>query len=150
MSIRWLTVQSFQQSQDLLAAVNALSIHLKSELARIPDEERAAAAEQAKELLSSFFDQFEVILNKVEHEDEEPVLGADPRLRQLARNFIEARRNRRRFRSELFAGSPAHVKYLLHSKGDEDKRILVQCLADLRILLEEHLQVDAERMLGDI
>jgi hypothetical protein len=150
MSIRWLTVQSFQQSQDLLAAVNALSIHLKSELARIPDEERAAAAEQARELLSSFFDQFEVILNKVEHEDEEPVLGADPRLRQLARNFIEARRNRRRFHSELFACSSAHIKHLLHSKGDGDKRALVQCLADLRVLLEEHLQVDAERMLGDI
>jgi hypothetical protein len=149
-SIRWLTVQSFQQSQDLLAAVNALSIHLKSELARIPDEERAEAAEQAREILSSFFDQFEVILSKVEHEDEEPVLGADPRLRQLARNFIEARHNRRRFRSELLADSPGNVKWLLRSKGDGDKRSLVRFLADLRVLLEEHLQVDAERMLGDI
>ena len=40
MSIQWLVVQSFQSSQYLLAAINALSIHLKLEAAGLSDQNR--------------------------------------------------------------------------------------------------------------
>lgn len=150
MSIRWLTVQSFQQSQALLAAINALSIHTKLELANLPDEDGAEAAEAARETLSSFFDHLEAVVVQAEQHEDGLVLGADPRLRQLARSFVDAKRNRRRFRSELFSDKFARVKQLLYSDRKDDKRSLIECLADLRVLIEEHLQVDAERMLGDI
>lgn len=150
MSIRWLTVQSFQQSQALLAAINALSIHTKLELANLPDKEGAGAADEARETLTSFFDQLGSVVGQAEQQEDGLVLGADPRLRQLARSFVDAKRNRRRFKSELFRDKFARVKQLLYSDRKDDKRSLIECLADLRVLIEEHLQVDAERMLGDI
>jgi hypothetical protein len=149
-SIKWLTVQSYHQSHSLLAAINALSIHTKLELAKIPDEEGAQAAANAREQLSALFEQFEKIVGEAERDQGSLVLGVDPRLRQLARNFIKAKRGHRRFRSELFRNSLVNAKELLHSCDDEQKRSLIKSLADLRVLLEEHLAADADRILGDI
>lgn len=147
MSIHWLTAQSLQNSQDLLGAVNLLSIHTKLQLAGKPDESRAAAAEEAKKKLDIFFEQLERVTGN-EQQESEPVLGADPRLRQLARSFIKAKSNHRRFRSQLVKENLSDVRQLLKSEKAEDRRSLVRCLADLRIILEEHLQADADKMLG--
>jgi len=147
MSIRWLTVQSLQNSQELLAAINTLSIHTKLLLAGKPDEDRAAAADEAKKKLNDFLEQLEQVAGD-EQEADQPVLGADPRLRQLARSFIKARSNHRRFRSELVKERLSDVRQLLFSEETDDRRSLVRCLADLRIIIEEHLQADADKMLG--
>jgi hypothetical protein len=149
-SIKWLTVQSYQQSQTLLAAINALSIHTKLELANLSDEEGAQAAVKAREQLSTFFEDFEKIVGEAERDQGSLVLGVDPRLRQLARNFVQAKRGQRRFRSDLFRISFTNVRELLHSCDEQQKRSLIKCLADLRVLLEEHLAADADRILGDI
>ncbi len=147
MSIHWLTAQSLQNSQDLLGAVNTLSIHTKLQLAGKPDEGRAAVSEEAKNKLDTFLQQLEKVTGN-EQQESEPVLGADPRLRQLARSFIKAKSNHRRFRSLLVKENLSDVRQLLHSEEAEDRRSLVKCLADLRIILEEHLQADADKMLG--
>ena len=147
MSIRWLTVQSLQQGQDLLAAVNTLSIHTKLLLAGKLDEDRATAADEAKNKLDGFLEQLEQVVGNGQ-DAEQPVLGADPRLRKLARSFIKARGNRRRFHSQLVKDRLSDVRQLLYSQNGEDRKALVQCLADLRIIIEEHLQADADKMLG--
>lgn len=147
MSIHWLTIQSLQTSQELLEAVNTLSIHTKLLLASKPDEDRTAAANEAKEKLDKFLKQLELVIGNEQHEDE-PVVGADPRLRQLARSFIKAKSNHRKFRSELVKEKLSDVRQLLHSEESKDRRSLVSCLADLRVILEEHLQADADQMLG--
>lgn len=147
MSIHWLTAQSLQNSQDLLGAVNTLSIHTKLQLAGNSDEVRAVASEDAKNKLDTFLQQLEKVTGN-EQQESEPVLGADPRLRQLARSFIRAKSNHRRFRSLLVKENLSEVRQLLHSEKTEDRQSLVKCLADLRIILEEHLQADADKMLG--
>ncbi len=147
MCVHWLTAQSLQNSQDLLAAVNTLSIHTKLLLAGKPDEERVAASREAKEKLDIFLQQLENVAGN-EQQESEPVLGADPRLRQLARSFIKAKSNHRRFRSLLVKDDLSEVRKLLRSEEIEDRRSLVKCLSDLRIILEEHLQADADKMLG--
>ena len=55
MSSDWLNIQSFQQSQELLSAINTLSIHRKLTDKGYHDTNRKEAAEQAAETLISFF-----------------------------------------------------------------------------------------------
>lgn len=150
MSIQWLAVQSFQHNQDLLAAINKLSIHLKLQLEGDEDKERVGEANEAREILSSFFRELETLVNDTERGEEMPVLGANPRLRELARSFVTAKRNRRRFRSPLFRHGAGRVRQLVHSDNREDCQTLLESLQELRVLLEEHMHVDAERVLGEI
>lgn len=150
MSVHWLAVQSFQKNQDLLAAINKLSIHLRLQLERNEDAERAGEANKAREMLSSFFRELETLVNDTERGEEVPVLGANPRLRELARRFVRAKRNRRRFRSSLFRNGAGCFQQLLHSNTKEDRQALLESLEELRVLVEEHMHVDAERVLGEI
>ncbi len=150
MSIQWLTVQSFQHNQDLLTAINKLSIHFRLQLEGHEDAERTEETNKAREMLSSFFRELEILVNDTERGEEMPVLGANPRLRQLARSFVTAKRNRRRFRSPLFRKGAGYFQQLLHSDRREDHPALLASLQELRVLLEEHMHVDAERVLGEI
>lgn len=147
MSTDWLTIQSFQRSQDLLAAINTLSIHTKLKLAGVADEERAVAAAEARQRLAAFLKDFEKIVQQAE-EAEEGMLGVDPRLQQLVRSFVAAKRDKERFHSRLFTQSPSDALHLLTSTDEEDQQALVECLADLRALVEEHISTDIHRILS--
>jgi hypothetical protein len=146
MSTDWLAIQSFRRDQDLLAAINTLSIHTKLKLASIADEERAEAVAAARETLASFLEAFEAIVRQAGQAEGGALLGIDPRLRQLARSFVAAKRDRHRFRSTLFTQSPSEVVDLLGSSDKKDQQALVECLRDLRILVEEHIHGDAHRI----
>jgi hypothetical protein len=150
MSTQWLAVQSFQHSQDLLTAINTLSMHIKLKLAGIPDKGRVESAERAQEKLGFFFKELEMVMKELQHGEAKPMLGVDLRLRQLARNFIEAKRNRNKFRSPLFRDTISNVLQLLASDRGEDRRSVVKCLEELRTLLEEHVHTDAAQILGEI
>ena len=150
MSIQWLAVQSFQHNQDLLAAINKLSIHLRLQLEGDEDDERAREANEARKMLSSFFGELETLVNDTERGEEVPVLGANPRLRQLARSFVAAKRNRRRYSSPLFRNGAGGFQQVLHLDTKEDRQALLESLEEFRVLIEEHMHVDAERVLGEI
>jgi hypothetical protein len=150
MSTEWLAVQSFQHSQAVLGAINTLSIHLKLNLAGIPDQERAEEATQARETLTSFLKELETVVDELEREDTRPVVGADPRLRQLGESFIEAKRDGRRFRSALFGENLSDVRQLLQSDQAEDQQRLLKSLEELRVLVEEHIHDEAMQLLGEI
>ena len=55
MSTHWLDIQSFQQSQELLSAINTLSIHRKLTDKGYLDIRKKESAEQAIETLVAFF-----------------------------------------------------------------------------------------------
>jgi hypothetical protein len=149
MSTDWLAIQSFQRSQDLLAAINTLSIHTKLRLSGVADEERAEAAAEARGKLASFLEDFTKIVNQAEQAEGGILLGIDPRLQQLARSFVTAKRNRNRFHSTLFTRSPSETAGLLTSTDEEDQQALVESLTDLRTLVEEHMHTDTARILED-
>ena len=149
MSTEWLAIQSFQRSQDLLVAINTLSIHTKLKLSGLADEERAEAASEARGKLASFLEAFEKIVQQAERAEGGILLGIDPRLQQLARSFVAAKRDRNRFHSTLFTQSPSETVSLLASADEKDQQALVESLTDLRTLVEEHVQVDAARILED-
>jgi hypothetical protein len=149
MSVQWVAVQSFQHSQDLLTAINALSIHLKLAQAGIIDTARHARAEEARATLRSFLAELEPIITEVEGGAASPVLGADPRLRELARSFATARRSPQWFHSALFRDTFNRVRQLLDSHRPEDREPLLECLNELRVLIEEHIHTDTEQVLGE-
>ena len=149
MSTDWLAIQSFQRSQDLLAAINTLSIHTKLRLSGVADEERAKAASEARGKLASFLEAFEKIVQQAEQADGGILLGIDPRLQQLARSFVTAKRDRNKFHSRLFTQPPSETVWLLASADEKDQRALVESLTDLRTLFEEHIYTDTHQILTE-
>lgn len=149
MRAQWLTVQSFQYGQELLSAINALSMHIKLKAEGIYEEERAIEAEEAREKLASFLDNLEKLVGESDRKMR-PVLGKDPRTRQLAQSFVEASRERTRFRSVLFRGDISRARQLLYSDKEEDREPLLRCLQELRFLIQEHVQADATQIMGQV
>lgn len=148
MSVRWLSFQSFQNSQELISAINTLLIHLRLKKSGVSDKEREEKAKQAQEKIILFLESFEKIVSDVESRGAKPNLGSDIRFRQLAKSFIKATNNRRRFQSTLFQNKIAEFKASL-AEDKEDTRIWIEDLEDLRLLVEEHLSNDIEQVLGE-
>jgi hypothetical protein len=149
MSTDWLAIQSFQRGQDLLAAINTLSIHTKLKLSGVGDEERAEAVAEARARLALFLEAFEKIVQQAEQAEGGMLLGVDPRLQQLVTSFVNAKRDKARFCSMLFAESPSDAVGLLTSADEKDQQALVECLMDLRALVEEHITTDTHRILSE-
>ncbi len=164
MSTHWLDIQSFQQSQELLSAINTLSIHRKLTDKGHPDTNKKEAAEQARETLVVFFQKLDKIVQDIEGGHRKPVLGVDARLRHLAENYVHAKRRvcrvaelaeaqagtRGQSRSPFLDHPLSQVGQLFYSERPEDCGEVLKVLAAFRELLEEHVSVDAKRLLGEI
>lgn len=150
MKAQWLTVQSFQQSQELLAAINTLSIHLKLEAEGVSKPERAEAARDSRKKLDGFLKELEPLVGGRDQNQVGPALGINTRTRQLAERFVRARRDRVHFQSVLFRGDISDARRLLYSEAEEDREPLLRCLEELRDLIQEHVQADASQMMGQV
>ena len=143
-----LAVQSFHENQKLLSAVNTLSIHTKLEIEGRSNLNDEKAVEKAKDELRSFFKELERQVQHVEIE-KQPLLGIDQRRQQFVRSFVEARRNYR-IQSPLLRDKLSEVIQILHSEKEADKQAILPILAELRTLIEEHLESDVSQLLGGI
>ena len=150
MSTHWLDIQSFQQSQELLSAINTLSIHRKLTDKGHSDMNRKEAAEQALETLVAFFEKLNKIVQDIEDGHRKPILGVDARLRRLAENYVYAKRYQGQSRSPFSEHPLSQVRQLFYSNHPEDRREVLKVLEAFRELLEEHVSIDAKRLLGDI
>ena len=148
MSTDWLNIQSFQQSQELLSAINTLSIHRKLTDKGYPDTNRKESAEQAVETLISFFQKLDKIVQNIEDGPRKPVLGVDARLRHLAENYVQAKRAQSH--SPFLELPLSQFRDLFYSESPEDCGKSLAVLAAFRELLEEHVGVDTRQLLGDI
>ena len=141
-------VQSFHENKRILFAINTLSIHIKLEMAGHSDLSRAKEIPEAKEVLRLFLIELEPQVKRAEEAESKPLLGVDARRRQLVKNFISARRNR--IRSPFLRGKLSDAAQLLCSDKTADKKDILLVLAELRMLLEEHIASDTEILLGRI
>ena len=148
MSTQWMAIQSFQQSQELLSAINTLSIHRKLTDKGYLDIDKTEAAEQAIETLVAFFQKLDKIVQNIEDEHRKPILGVDARLRHLAENYVQAKRAQSHFPFLEFPLS--QVRDLFYSESTEDRGKILAVLTAFRELLEEHVSVDARQLLGNI
>ena len=151
MSSEWSTFQSFQQSQDLLDAINTLTIHIELAKAGLSEEAPSGTAQESTERIDVFLAELERSLTP--HAGRKPMLGAGSRIRQFADRFVEARKEPQRFHSLLVRDGLDEVRALLQRGEDaseEDQEQLLDCLEDLRTLLEEHIHADVNNLLGEI
>lgn len=140
-----LAVQSFHENQNLLSAVNTLSIHTKLEMAGHSDLNTEKDIRKAKEDLCAFLKELNPQVQRVEIENK-PLLGVDPRRRQFVRHLIAAKQNYR-IRSPFLLGKLSEGSQLLDSK-EGDKAALLLFLEELRMLLEEHIGSDVQQLFG--
>ena len=138
--------QSFQENQNLISAINTLSIHIKLEMAGHSDMNRAEEIPEAKKVLRLFLTELEPQVQHAEEAETEPLLGVDARRRQLVKNFVAARRNR--IRSPFLRGKLSDATQLLYSDNTEDREDILLVLEELRMLLEEHIGSDVQQLFG--
>src|SRR5258706_13907596 len=105
MESKGLNIKSFHRNQKLLDAINLLLIHFKLSSVNVQSKIEEDKIEPAKVYLLSFLDQLENLVVKVEKRDEEPLVGADIRLRTFAKSFVDAKGRKSKFKSSLFQSS---------------------------------------------
>ena len=140
MSQEWLNIQSFFTHQELIRAITDLSIAVKLELAGVEDQERARRAVEARKVLKGFLSQ----LSELEAGDgKEVLLGVDARFQSLTDAVASARQDTARFSSVLMREGAAVAVPLLDAGDAESKARLLDSLAELRRVVEQHQQADA-------
>ncbi|MYF99909.1 hypothetical protein F4212_12390 [Candidatus Poribacteria bacterium] len=146
MNSQWRAVQSFQENQNLISAINTLSIHIKLEMAGHFDLNKADTVSKAKDKLCAFLAELDSQIQCVEAENV-PLLGVDPRRRQFVKHLIDAK-NSYRINSPYLLEKLSDVQQLLYSDTEKDKKHTLCLLDELRMLLEEHLGSDVEQLFG--
>lgn len=146
MSHEWLNIQSFFTDHELLGAINDLSIAIKQEAAGVQDAERERRAKDARHLLKQFLCR----LGEVESADsKELLLGVDSRFQSLTDAIASARQDENRYQSVLMKSGAAGALPLLDAKSSESRAQLVESLAELRRVIEQHQQADAAVIFED-
>jgi len=143
---QWRAIQSFQENQNLISAINTLSIHIKLKMAGYSDLNREEAIQKAKEDLCAFLKELNPQVQSVEIENK-PLLGVDPRRRQFVKHLITAKQSSR-VHSPSLLGDLSEGVQLLYSDAESDKRTILLFLKELRMLLEEHIARDTEVIFG--
>ena len=146
MNSQWRAVQSFQENQNFISAINTLSIHIKLEMAGHSDLNRAEAVPKAKKELCDFLTELDSQVKCIEVE-KKPLLGVDPRRRKFVKHLIAAK-NEYRIRSPFLQEKLPVVQQLLDSDAETDKQETLLLLEELRMLIEEHIGTDVEKLFG--
>lgn len=144
----WLTAASFERAEDVVAAINTLSIHAKLALADVDDRVDGERLARARSDLLAFLSALEAAVSDADTGGA-PLVGADPRLADLATRYRAAQR-RWPPPSPLFATSFADLRALVGSERPEDRPALIGCLRGLRALVEQHAHEDVVGLLGDV
>lgn len=147
MKQHWLDIQSFVADQQVLSAIDDLAIAIKFDLSGIEDPERKQLAAGARKELKRFLTE----LGELRQSAEAGVLkGIDPRSKELLDAFTAARQDAGNYRSALMqAGTGAALK-LLDANDKRSKRELLECLNELRRVVERHQQEDISAILEEI
>lgn len=149
MENKWLTIQSFEKNQNLLELINKLLIHFKLTEKGLDDKMSAEEIEESKTALTNFLKKLNLQIHGIES-GSDTLTGIDQRSRKLIRNFMEARSRGTKFKSDLFKSSPSRVLEMMNSTNKDEKAALIGSLTELRGLLEEHVVLDAQDLIGEI
>jgi hypothetical protein len=149
MENKMLSFQSFETNQAVLGLINKLIIYIKLENQNIDSKIGIEEYNASEEKLIRFLEK----LNESLLENKSSanlVLGMDERNRTLVKNFLEAKSRSQKYKSILFKKSPLDVVQLLRNPTRENRQSLLDSLAELRSLIEEHISFDIKELIGDI
>lgn len=147
MTSEWLTAESFERNQRLLSAINRLSIHTKLFLTGVTDTPDIGDVEEAREELRRFLNRMGPLVHDVQANRQAPLLGADSRLSSLVRQYATTRS---RSASVLHRLPIEAAVALLGSQTQQDQERLIEYLAALRQLVEQHTHADVVGLLGEV
>ncbi len=150
MENKGLDIKSFHRNQKLLDSINLILIHLKLLSTNIHSRVEDDKINLAIQYLVSFLDQLENLVIKVEKRDEDPLIGADIRLRTFAKCFVEAKGRKTKFRSSLFQSSIPLIQGMIQNDLRENSSEIILSLTELRILLEEQISIDSKSIISEI
>ena len=150
MNSNWLTATSFEQSMEIVAAINELSTYAKLKRAGIEDEDEAeTTVEESRKVLSAFLTTLQQVVKSTNGDENQPILGTDPRSGELIHKYlIQAKRNTAS--RGLYNVSLDQLIELISSNDPKRFDELIICLKDLRELVEQHMHGDINNLLGDI
>lgn len=146
MKQHWLEIQSFLSDQQVLRAIDDLSIALQFEMAGVVDAERRQLATEATDYLKGFLRQLDELTSE---DDRRLGRGVDPRLMQLAEAFCAARRDHANFQSTLMTAGTKAALPLLDAKDNRARKELLASLDELRRVVEGHQQTDVSAIFED-
>lgn len=146
----WLSALSFERSHEVLSAINTLSIRAKLVLARVDDAEREDSVRQARKHLLAFLDGFHAAIKRTEEGTDIGVFGVDPRMAQLADQYVTTKSRWPRPTGGLYRYPLTEFNQFLNSDKVCDQQKVIEFLRELRHLLEEHSRADNSVILGDI
>ena len=138
----WLNAQSFERAHEVLSAINTLSIRAKLSLAGIDDTEREEEVHKSKQHLA--------VVEDTEQRSDGVALGVDPGMGQLVQRFLSARSKWPRPSGILYQSSLMEIRDLLGSNNSTAQKKFVECLRELRQLVEENSHADIRAILGDM
>lgn len=144
----WMTTSSFERMHEVISAINVLSIHAKLVKAKVIDPTDQADIQRARDRLLTFLGRFQVLIQNAE-QGGATVVGADPRLGELALRFLSHKR-RLSHRTPLYEMSFDRLRELIKVDNSESLPDLISCLRDLRSLVEQHAYADVVDLLGDV
>jgi hypothetical protein len=142
----WLASASFVRTIELISAINTLLINAKLKLGGVPDPTGDDDIRQARERLLGFLAEFEALVRAAEDSRNGTIVGADPRLGQLALHFLT---ERKRGGPSLYSRPLSQTANLVRSERGEDIPELMRSLEALRSLFEQHGYADIVSLFGD-
>jgi hypothetical protein len=145
----WLAARSFERAHEVISAINTLSMYAKLSARGIADAVRAEEAQGAKAVLAAFLAKLESLVTVAQKDPDSVGAGADPRLGNLARRFVAAQKHWPQ-QSPLYAQPTQGLVRLLSSADSHDREQLIECLRELRNLIEQNVHSDVVGILGDI
>jgi hypothetical protein len=145
----WITAQSYQHSQSIVAAINDLLLGLKLSQRGIKTPERDQVIGEARQRLQAFFSAFENLAEQAELSVDKPLVGAMPSLCALAERLASSRRGSSPHLMRLRAEPIREVRLLLEADDLASQGRLLAYLSDLRTLLEEHAEDEAARIITE-
>ena len=144
----WMTTSSFELMHEVIGAINVLSIHAKLLSSNVSDPTDQADIQQARNRILIFLDRFQALIQNTE-KGGPTVVGADPRMGELAMRFLSNKKRLSR-QTPLYEISFDRLKELIKGNNPEKLLDLISCLRDLRLLVEQHAYADVVELLGDV
>ncbi len=147
METKWLAIQSFQKNQQLVSAINTLSMHLKLKTLGL-EEHESEEVKESKKKIELFLSDFDKIILEYEQNRFQAIPGVSPRLRELASQFSKVRKNKfKKFKNsnKLIV----EIKSLLKSKKNQNVTLLLSALHEFRLLLSENTQIASKNIIPE-
>lgn len=147
MSSEWLSAQSFRQMRQILSAINTVSLQQKLALIGADSPVEPSEYDDSLALVKEFVLTLIKLVEEARERNDLVILGANPRLRQFASQFITGQAPMKR--SELYDFPLGELPVLLTAITAEQRTRLIAHLDNLRSLVEQHVYEDASSIFGE-